>query len=475
MNLTPQQPKRFVTTRMRAGRLWLVGGVAVASLIASGLTSVTPTDAAYTNSAYGMSQSVAAEIPMPPVTYGLGGGSYNETIGYGVTSKRQLLVWGAPSGYTGEQKCTTATPGCTTPANWNSKSENYSAYGAGYWGYWSIGTPPTLVSGMPEVKNVVGTARGLYVLDYAGRVIAMHSTYQKVAYSPSTPYYPYAMRVGGTPWAGTGTELTNAVSIAASRGSVAVIANDRVYYSGSAYAAASAAAPGANTGEFSGFVQMPGLPDPSVFGNRPIALDSTLGAFYITLESGAIYQWIASSSAAIQPGAMTSTISATKINTFAQWEKKPANTGATIVKFIGNEKMSFATLSNGTALYWIKGGVPALLPGVAGVKDAVSNAVFTGFLTQSGSLIMTTSQGGWANFPQGSNVATVLASGAVSLGPAGYGFLIQTKNSSGACSFKVVGNNAYSTLGTPYNNPPTTHRVFGSIADIQGWNLSALC
>lgn len=231
-----------------------------------------------------------------------------------------------------------------------------------------------------EMRQVAGQIYDVNSLDHTGQVWGWGFHPDRHGSEGAQTGVPHPIRQG-TAWNGNGPLLDDVAFISATEYAGAAIRND-----GTIWHWGTPVGYGGNAGL--GASRLPGLPDPSEPGNRPVYLKGAYTNFFTILENGDVYYWGGIGGNSLPPGVGNVGASATYLKVLAPWMKANLNPGMPyIVAADGGINMGAALLSNGKVLSWgadatrTGRGAPtyaAIIPTLSGIRDMQFS--FTGAL-----------------------------------------------------------------------------------------------
>lgn len=332
-------------------------GLAMAGLLAAG--ALQPTSAGYTDRVHATSASTASEV-VPAFQVGLSKQSRTVETGLALSASGQVLVWG-----------TTA----------------YGLSGGAPGGFWMS---PTVVPGLPPIRQLTAGILNVNALDESGQVWGWGLYPERDGTNAPKPGdAPQRVRIE-TAWNSSGAVLDRLVAVSSTEYAGAGIrADGTVWYWGTPTGY------GGNSGV--GASQLLGLPDPTLPGNRPVYLKGAYTNFFLVLENGEVYSWGGTGGDSLPGNLGNSGSTPVRITALSPWARhNVAPGGAYIVAVDGGINMGAAILSNGQVLSWgsnsgriggrgtasAPASSPALVPGLSDIQSMQFG--FTGALFQDG-------------------------------------------------------------------------------------------
>lgn len=409
-------------------------GLALAGLLAAAATQ--PTGAGYTDRVHATSASIASEV-VPAFHVGLSKQARTVETGLALSSSGQVLVWGRTTG------------------------------GIAGGGASGTRTPPTVVPGLPTIKQLSSGIANFNALDGSGQVWGWGTNAARDGTDAAKPGgSPQLLRIG-TAWNGAGVVLDQLVTLTSTEYAGAGIrADGTIWHWGQPTGYGGNDGPGAS--------QLHGLPDPSVPGNRPVYLKGAYTNFFVMLENGDIYSWGGSMVNSLPTGSGNSGSTPELVTALAPWARdNVGGSGPYIVAVDGGIGMGGALLSNGQVLSWGVntgriGGRPATVstsnsPGIVpGLSDIRSMQFgFTGAIFLDGQSRLH-GYGASDDYGQLPTNPIVVDTG-VAQYTAGQGFYIWQRADG---SFWARGYNPTAAIGQPIGTQTANRQV--------SWDLSAI-
>lgn len=418
----------------RRRRALPLAGLAMAGLLAA--VALQPTSAGYTDRVHATSASTASEV-VPAFQVGLSKQSRTVETGLALSGSGQVLVWGRTTG------------------------------GIGGGGASGVQTPPTVVPGLPKIRQVSSGIANFNALDETGQVWGWGTNAARDGTDAAKPGgSPQRLRVG-TAWNGAGPVLDQLITLSSTEYAGAGIrADGTIWHWGQPTGYGGNTAPGAS--------RLLGLPDPSLPGNRPVYLKGAYTNFFVILQNGDVYSWGGSPVNSLPAGFGNSGSTPVLVTALAPWARhNVGESGAYIVAVDGGIGMGGALLSNGQVLSWGVntgriGGRPATVstsnsPGIVpGLSDIRSMQFgFTGAIFLDGQSRLH-GYGASDDYGQLPTNPIVVDTG-VAQYTAGQGFYIWQRADG---SFWARGYNPTAAIGQPIGTQTANRQV--------SWDLSAI-
>lgn len=303
--------------RAAARRRTASAATALAALAALAVTVAVaaPTGAAYRDSTHARTAALGVDTT-PPFHVGLSENARMVDTGLGLSSDGDVYVWGRTDmGMNGGA----ADPG--------------------------VGRAPQRVP-LPAgtIRQVAGQIYDANALDADGAVWGWGFYPERDGRDAASPSgEPRRIRVG-TAWNGSGAVLDRIVAIASTEYAGAGIRGD-----GTVWHWGTPTGYGGNSG--AGASQVPGLPDPSVPGNRPVTLTGGYTNFFVVLANGDVYYWGGTGGSSLPPGTSNAGATATRLTALDAWTRGNVAAGAAHVVGVGGGiNMGAALLSDGSVL-----------------------------------------------------------------------------------------------------------------------------
>ncbi len=409
-------------------------GLALAGLLAAG--ALQPTSAGYTDRVHATSASIASEL-VPPFQVGLSPQARTVETGAGLSSSGQVLVWGRTTG------------------------------GIAGGGASGVLTAPTVVPGLPRIRQISTGITYFNALDETGRVWGWGTNAARDGTDAAKPGgSPRPLRIG-TAWNGAGEVLDQVLSVSSTEYAGAGIRAD-----GTVWHWGQPVGYGGNSG--SGASQLLGLPDPSLPGNRPVRLKGAYTNFFVILENGDVYSWGGALFNSLPAGAGDSGSTPVLVTALSPWARH--NVGATdpyIVAVDGGISMGAALLSNGQVLSWgltpfriggrpatiFTSQTPGIVPGLSGIRSMQFGFTGAVFGDDQGRLYGYGSDDDYGQLP----MTPILVDSGVTQYSAGQGFYIWRRADG---TFWARGYNPTGAIGLPIGTQFVNRQV--------SWNLSAI-
>lgn len=333
-----------MTAPPRAASRWRAATLASAfvALAALAVAAVAPTSAAYRDATHARTDALGVGTT-PPFHLGLSENARMVDTGLGLSAGGDVYVWGRTDmGMNGGA----ADPGVRR-------------------------APQRVPLPAGTVRQVVGQIYDANALDEDGAVWGWGFYPERDGRDASSPSgEPRRIRVG-TAWNGSGDVLDGIVSIASTEYAGAGIrADGTVWHWGTPTGYGGNSGPGAS--------QVAGLPDPSVPGNRPVALTGGYTSFVVVLAGGDVYYWGGTGGSSLPRGTPNAGATAARLTALDPWTRANVAPGAAhVVRVGGGINMGAALLSDGSVLSWSRTDAsrtgrgapvtPAVIPSLSGI------------------------------------------------------------------------------------------------------------